>query len=77
MKNYSFIISILFYVYKFYLLNSSEINNHIYNFFRLYQLSKAGKLTVPAMNVNDSVTKVSFSALVSQFSLLNLKRILQ
>lgn len=26
---------------------------------RLYQLSKAGKLTVPAMNVNDSVTKVS------------------
>lgn len=25
---------------------------------RLYQLSKAGKLTVPAMNVNDSVTKV-------------------
>ena len=26
---------------------------------RLYQLSKSGKLTVPAMNVNDSVTKVS------------------
>lgn len=26
---------------------------------RLYQLSKTGKLTVPAMNVNDSVTKVS------------------
>ncbi len=25
---------------------------------RLYQLSKAGRLTVPAMNVNDSVTKV-------------------
>lgn len=25
---------------------------------RLYQLSKSGKLTVPAMNVNDSVTKV-------------------
>lgn len=25
---------------------------------RLYQLSKAGKLVVPAMNVNDSVTKV-------------------
>lgn len=25
---------------------------------RLYQLSKGGKLTVPAMNVNDSVTKV-------------------
>lgn len=28
---------------------------------RLYQLSKSGKLTVPAMNVNDSVTKVSRS----------------
>ena len=28
---------------------------------RLYQLSKAGKLTVPAMNVNDSVTKVGIS----------------
>ncbi len=27
---------------------------------RLYQLSKAGKLVVPAMNVNDSVTKVSY-----------------
>ena len=25
---------------------------------RLFQLSKQGKLTVPAMNVNDSVTKV-------------------
>ena len=28
---------------------------------RLYQLSKSGKLTVPAMNVNDSVTKVDNS----------------
>ena len=28
-------------------------------FIRLFQLSKQGKLTVPAMNVNDSVTKVS------------------
>ena len=28
-------------------------------YFRLYQLSKQGKLTVAAMNVNDSVTKVS------------------
>ena len=27
---------------------------------RLYQLSKSGKLTVPAMNVNDSVTKVTY-----------------
>ena len=26
---------------------------------RLYQLSKSSQLTVPAMNVNDSVTKVS------------------
>jgi adenosylhomocysteinase len=25
---------------------------------RLYQLSRSGTLTVPAMNVNDSVTKV-------------------
>lgn len=25
---------------------------------RLYQLSKSGKLSIPAMNVNDSVTKV-------------------
>ena len=29
---------------------------------RLYQLSKSGKLTVPAMNVNDSVTKVSVTS---------------
>lgn len=27
---------------------------------RLYQLSKAGKLAVPAMNVNDSITKTKF-----------------
>ncbi|XP_045123246.1 adenosylhomocysteinase-like 1 isoform X1 [Portunus trituberculatus] len=32
---------------------------------RLYQLSKAGKLTVPAMNVNDSVTKTMFDNLYS------------
>ncbi|XP_023307776.1 adenosylhomocysteinase-like 1 [Lucilia cuprina] len=32
---------------------------------RLYQLSKAGKLTVPAMNVNDSVTKTKFDNLYS------------
>ncbi|KTF90183.1 hypothetical protein cypCar_00018747 [Cyprinus carpio] len=30
---------------------------------RLYQLSKAGKLCVPAMNVNDSVTKQKFDNL--------------
>jgi len=28
---------------------------------RLYQLSKSGRLVVPAMNVNDSVTKVDLS----------------
>lgn len=32
---------------------------------RLYQLSKTGKLTVPAMNVNDSVTKMKFDNLYS------------
>ena len=32
---------------------------------RLYQLSKAGKLSVPAMNVNDSVTKTMFDNLYS------------
>ncbi|XP_070557923.1 S-adenosylhomocysteine hydrolase-like protein 1 isoform X2 [Ptychodera flava] len=32
---------------------------------RLYQLSKSGKLTVPAMNVNDSVTKTKFDTLYS------------
>lgn len=30
---------------------------------RLYQLSQAGKLSVPAMNVNDSVTKTKFDNL--------------
>ena len=29
----------------------------------MYQLSKAGKLCVPAMNVNDSVTKQKFDNL--------------
>ena len=32
---------------------------------RLYQLSKASKLTVPAMNVNDAVTKTMFDNLYS------------
>ncbi|XP_041350196.1 S-adenosylhomocysteine hydrolase-like protein 1 isoform X1 [Gigantopelta aegis] len=32
---------------------------------RLYQLSKSGKLSVPAMNVNDSVTKTKFDNLYS------------
>ena len=43
-------------------------------FFRLYQLSKAGKLTVPAMNVNDSVTKVSNA--VSKFNSIRLSLII-
>lgn len=34
-------------------------------FSRLYQLSKAGKLCVPAINVNDSVTKQKFDNLYS------------
>jgi hypothetical protein len=43
--------------------------SHCFMFFltplisRLYQLSKAGKLCVPAMNVNDSVTKQKFDNL--------------
>ncbi|KAK6624198.1 S-adenosylhomocysteine hydrolase-like protein 1 [Polyplax serrata] len=32
---------------------------------RLYQLSKAGKLSVPAINVNDSVTKTKYDNLYS------------
>lgn len=40
---------------------------HVFVYFvylyRLYQLSKAGKLCVPAMNVNDSVTKQKFDNL--------------
>ncbi len=32
---------------------------------RLYQLSKNGKLVVPAMNVNDSVTKTKFDNIYS------------
>lgn len=36
---------------------------YIFCFYRLYQLSKAGKLSVPAMNVNDSVTKQKFDNL--------------
>ena len=39
----------------------SPVSSRIRN--RLYQLSKAGKLCVPAMNVNDSVTKQKFDNL--------------
>lgn len=32
---------------------------------RLYQMCKTGKLTVPAMNINDSVTKTKFDNIYS------------
>lgn len=32
---------------------------------RLYQLSKTSKLTVPAMNVKDAITKTKFDSLYS------------
>ena len=37
---------------------------------RLYQLGKSSQLTVPAMNVNDSVTKVRVSLELSLFECL-------
>jgi S-adenosylhomocysteine hydrolase len=47
----------------------------VYFFIRLFQLSKQGKLTVPAMNVNDSVTKVQYiySLQSSRQAIVNLK----
>ncbi|KAL7403256.1 hypothetical protein ABVT39_026965 [Epinephelus coioides] len=39
------------------------VEESVTGIFRLYQLSKAGKLSVPAMNVNDSVTKQKFDNL--------------
>uniref|UniRef100_A0A3B5N1C3 S-adenosyl-L-homocysteine hydrolase NAD binding domain-containing protein n=1 Tax=Xiphophorus couchianus TaxID=32473 RepID=A0A3B5N1C3_9TELE len=36
------------------------VEESVTGIYRLYQLSKAGKLCVPAMNVNDSVTKQKF-----------------
>ncbi|XP_006789579.1 S-adenosylhomocysteine hydrolase-like protein 1 [Neolamprologus brichardi] len=39
------------------------VEESITGIYRLYQLSKAGKLSVPAMNVNDSVTKQKFDNL--------------
>lgn len=44
--------------------NRIFLSNLFCFYVRLYQLSKQGKLTVAAMNVNDSVTKVSFSLFV-------------
>ncbi|XP_069018583.1 S-adenosylhomocysteine hydrolase-like protein 1 isoform X1 [Embiotoca jacksoni] len=39
------------------------VEESITGIYRLYQLSKAGKLCVPAMNINDSVTKQKFDNL--------------
>uniref|UniRef100_A0A669CRG6 adenosylhomocysteinase n=1 Tax=Oreochromis niloticus TaxID=8128 RepID=A0A669CRG6_ORENI len=39
------------------------VEESITGVYRLYQLSKAGRLSVPAMNVNDSVTKQKFDNL--------------
>ncbi|KAF7661051.1 hypothetical protein LDENG_00269070 [Lucifuga dentata] len=39
------------------------IEESVTGVYRLYQMSKAGKLCVPAMNVNDSVTKQKFDNL--------------
>lgn len=44
-------------------LSIAYIFTSVFNVCRLYQLSKAGKLCVPAMNVNDSVTKQKFDNL--------------
>ncbi|CAN9499182.1 unnamed protein product [Ophioblennius macclurei] len=39
------------------------VEESVTGIFRLYQLSKTGKLCIPAMNVNDSVTKQKFDNL--------------
>ncbi|TMS05169.1 Putative adenosylhomocysteinase 3 [Larimichthys crocea] len=39
------------------------VEESVTGIYRLYQLSKAGRLCVPAMNVNDSVTKQKFDNL--------------
>lgn len=49
----------------FCLLQSGIVEESVTGVHRLYQLSKAGKLCVPAMNVNDSVTKTKFDNLYS------------
>ncbi|KAG9329009.1 hypothetical protein JZ751_008458 [Albula glossodonta] len=43
--------------------NMGIVEESVTGVHRLYQLSKAGKLCVPAMNVNDSVTKQKFDNL--------------
>jgi adenosylhomocysteinase len=49
----------------FFLHSSGIVEESVTGVHRLYQLSKAGKLSVPAMNVNDSVTKTKFDNLYS------------
>lgn len=49
----------------FFLHFSGIVEESVTGVHRLYQLSKAGKLSVPAMNVNDSVTKTKFDNLYS------------
>jgi adenosylhomocysteinase len=49
----------------FCLHSSGIVEESVTGVHRLYQLSKAGKLSVPAMNVNDSVTKTKFDNLYS------------
>ena len=60
---------------------SSKYTDHVSYYRRLYQLSKAGKLTVAAMNVNDSVTKVlnsiASNILLEHFTLWYLKFFLE
>ena len=53
---------ILFFIF---LRFSGIVEESVTGVHRLYQLSKAGKLSVPAMNVNDSVTKTKFDNLYS------------
>lgn len=45
--------------------DSGIVEESVTGVHRLYQLSKTNKLTVPAMNVNDSVTKTKFDNLYS------------
>ena len=52
--------------FKFkYFADAGIVEESVTGVHRLYQLSKTGKLSVPAMNVNDSVTKTKFDNLYS------------
>lgn len=57
--------NLFLYMWIFAFLTHLVASQHVSIMFlsRLYQLSKAGKLCVPAMNVNDSVTKQKFDNL--------------